>query len=300
MVPVIAGRRSSVAGSVNLMSEVHQSDRIPGMSQANELPEYVEVYRDRLWHRESENRIEDALSAERFIERVGFCSAMTDCRRPGPSLYIAVCGRRDAYMPRNVQKDPESRLAWSIKDDVMRRGRVYYAKLKRGRLTFIARRLLPYFHALWGVPADKEGTFLSDDARLVLHALRREWEMGTRDLRLASGIAERGRFNRAIDELQKTFKVIPSDAIYKPTFSYIWSIAESRFNDELELRVSREDALKEIASAYLSCSGMTLRGELARVTGLSRAEAGSGSWSLVDDGAALRLEPGVYSWRELV
>jgi hypothetical protein len=67
----------------------------------------------------------------------------------------------------------------------------------------------------------------------------------------------------------------------------------------LELRVSREEALKEIARAYLSAAGMTLRGELASVTGLSRTEAGSGSWSLVDDGLAVRLEPGVYSWREL-
>lgn len=269
------------------------------MSLRQNLPELIEVYRDRVWHRESENRIEDAVSAEKFIERVGFCSALTDCRRPGPSLYIAICGRRDAYMPRNVQKDPESRLAWSIKDDLMRRGRVYYAKLKRGRLTFIARQLLPYFHALWGVPMGKEANFLSEDARTVLRVLRREWEMGTRDLRLASRIDERGRFSRAIDDLQKTFKVIPSDVIYKPTFSYIWSLAESRFHEELERRVSREEALKEIARVYLSGAGMTLRGELASVTGLSRTEAGSGSWSLVDDGVALRLEPGVYSWREL-
>jgi len=268
------------------------------MTQGNELSELVEVYRDRVWHRESEGRIEDALSAERFIERVGFCSALTDCRRPGPSLYIAVCGRRDAYMPRNVQKDPESRLAWYIKDDVMRRGRVYYAKLKRGRLTFIARRLIPYFHALWGVPAGLEAEVLSADAKLVLSVLRSEWEMGTRDLRVASRIEERGRFNKAIDELQKTFKVIPSDVIYKP-FSYIWALAESRFQDEFERRVNREEALKEIARAYLSGAGMTLPGELARVTGLSRAEAGSGNWSLVDDDVALRLEPGVYRWREL-
>lgn len=269
------------------------------MSKGPELPELVEVYRDRVWHRESDDRVEDAQSAERSIERVGFCSALTDCRRPGPSLYIAVCGRRDAYMPRNVQKDPESRLAWYIKDDVMRRGRVYYAKLKRGRLTFIARRLIPYFHALWGVHVGRESEVLSDDARLVLRVLRREWEMGTRDLRLASCINERSRFNKAIDDLQKTFKVIPSDVIYKPTFSYIWALAETRFQDELERKVSREEALKEIARAYLSGAGMTLRGELARVTGLSRTDAGSGGWSLVDDGVALRLEPGVYRWWEL-
>ncbi len=120
------------------MRHLHQSDRILGCLQRHDLPELIEIYRDRVWHREAENRIEDAPTAERFIERVGFCSAMTDCRRPGPSLYIGVCGRRDAYMPRNVQKDPESRLTWFIKDDLMRRGRVFYAKLKRGRLTFIS------------------------------------------------------------------------------------------------------------------------------------------------------------------
>jgi hypothetical protein len=269
------------------------------MSQETALPEPIEVFRDRHWRREAENRIEDAVSAERFVEQVGFCGALTDCRRPGPSLYIGVCGRRDAHMPRNVQKDPESRLAWFIKDDVMRRGRVFYAKLKRGRLTFIARRMVPYFHALWGVNRGQEVEFLSEDARLVLRVLRREWEMGSKDLRLASRVTDRGRFNKAIDELQKGFKVIPSDVVYKPTFSYIWALAESRFHDELEHKVKREEALKEIARAYLRGAGMTLPGELARVTGLSRPEAGSGNWALVDEGVARRLGPGIYGWTDL-
>jgi hypothetical protein len=105
------------------------------------LSEEIEGYRDHMWRREPENRIEDAVAAEHFIEAVGFCTALTDSRRAGPSLYIAVCGRRDAHMPRNVQKDPESSLAWTIKDEVIRRGRVYYGKLVKGHSTFIARRL---------------------------------------------------------------------------------------------------------------------------------------------------------------
>src|SRR6266498_4945410 len=124
----------------------------------NQLPEEIENYRDRLWRREPELRIEEPLAAEGFIDRVGFCSALTDSRRPGPSLYIAVCGRRDAHTPRNVQKDPESSLAWTIKDELMRRGRVYYGKLLRGRATFIARRLIPHFHALWGIRPEEEST----------------------------------------------------------------------------------------------------------------------------------------------
>ena len=178
---------------------------------------------------------------------------------------MAVCGRRDAHMPRNVQKDPESSLAWTIKDEVMRRGRVYYGKLLRGRATFIARRLIPHFHALWGVNEQEESTRLSPDARAVLTVLRNEWEMASRDLRQASGISDRIRFNRAIDELQKTFKVIPSDVIYEPAFTYIWSLTESRFLEELKISVTSEEALKEIARAYLfSGAGMTLRRELAQ------------------------------------
>src|SRR6185295_12163671 len=144
---------------------------------ASELPEEIESYRDRFWRREPELRIEEALGAERFIDAVGFCAAMTDARRPGPSLYIAVCGRRDAHMPRNVQKDPESNLTWRIKDELVRRGRVYYGKLRGGRATFISRRLVPYFNAVAGVSRKHEAKALSLPAQNVLKVLRKEWEM---------------------------------------------------------------------------------------------------------------------------
>ena len=75
----------------------------------------------------------------------------TDSRRPGPSLYVAVCGRRDAVLPRNVQKDPETSLTWELKDELIRRGKVYYAKLARGKTMFLAPRMIPYFHAVWGL-----------------------------------------------------------------------------------------------------------------------------------------------------
>src|SRR6476619_2130368 len=151
-----------------------------------ELPEDIEVHRDRMWRRDPEYRVEDVFSAERFIEDVGFCEALTDSRRPGPSLYVAVCGRRDAHMPRNVQKDPESRLTWTIKDEIVRRGRVYYGKLRGGRATFIARKLLPYFNSISGVSRRQESRALSPAAKSILSILRKEWELATGDLRDAS------------------------------------------------------------------------------------------------------------------
>jgi hypothetical protein len=258
------------------------------------LPEEVEVYRDRMWRREPESRVESAVEAERFVESVGFCFAMTDARRPGPSLYVAVCGRRDAHMPRNVQKDPESSATWLLKDEVMRRGRVFYAKLSKGRATFVAPRLVPHLNALWGVARRDESKALSADARAILRVLRREWEMATADLRKESGVEDRARFTRALDELQRSLKVIPQEVLYEPWFTYIWTLTEARFAAELSTRVRREAALREIARVYLASAGMTLLGELAKVAGLSRPDAGKGNHALVGEGFAERVETGVY------
>lgn len=258
------------------------------------LPEEIEAYRDRMWRREPELRIETALEAEHLVEAVGFCSAMTDVRHPGPSIYIAVCGRRDAHMPRNVQKDPEASLAWVIKDEVMRRGRVYYAKLGRGRATFVAPRLIAHFQALWGMSRRAEKEMLSADALAILRVLRREWEMGTGDLREESGIKDRKQFTRALDELQRAMKVIPGEVLYEPWFTYIWTLPEARFAPELKQKVKRDVALREIARAYLEGAGLTLRGELSKVTGLSRPDAGLGNQALVKEGYSERLETGVY------
>jgi len=264
---------------------------MPSMSES--LPDEVETHRDHMWRRTPDRRVETAIEAEAMVESIGFCSTLIDARRPGPSLYIAVCGRRDAYMPRNVQKDPEASLAWFIKDDLMRRGRVYYAKLVKGRSTLIAPRLIPHFNALWGVPRRKERDSLTADARAVLKVLRSEWEMATADLRKESGVADRARFTRAIDELQRAMKVIPGDVFYEP-FTYIWMLAEGRFADGLSSKVKKDDALREIARAYLKGAALTGRGELSRVTGLSRVDAGRGNHALLKEGFAVRLAEGVY------
>jgi len=259
-----------------------------------ELPPEIESYRDKTWRRDPECRIENVFEAERFIDEVGFCSALRDSRRPGPSLFVAVCGRRDAHSPRHVQKDPESSLTWTIKDEVMRRGRCFYGKVLRGQSTFISARLIPAFNSLLGCSRKMESKVLSKDALAILNVLRKEWEMGTRDLREASGIAERARFEKALTQLQRSLKVIPSEVLYEPTFTYIWSLPETRFPEQMKASLKREQALRDVACAYLYGAGMTLRGELARVTGLSSPEAGLGNWALVDEGIAERLGPGIY------
>ena len=258
------------------------------------LTERAEDFRDYHWRREETRRVETAVQAEEFIERVGFAACLTDSRRPGPSLYVAVCGRRDAVLPRRVQKDPETSLTWTLKDELMRRGRVYYGKLTRGKATFIAPRMVPHFHALWGMKRADEKTHLSRDARAILHVLRREWEMATPDLRADSGVKDRRRFTKALDELQAAMLVIPSEVVYEPTFTYLWTLAIGRFGDQLTKRVPRDRAVREIARCFLGSAGMTIPGELARVIGVPRWEAGLGNRSLVAEGYASTPARGVY------
>ena len=253
-----------------------------------------EEHRDERWCREGARTVSTVLEAERFVEQVGFAACMTDSRRPGPSLYVAVCGRRDAVLPRNVQKDPESSLTWNLKDQLVRRGKVYYAKLARGRATFIASRMVPHFHALWGMGRAEETKRLSRDARAVLKVLRKEWEMATSDLRVESGVTDRVAFTRAIDELQAAMIVIPSEVVYLPKFTYIWTLGIGRFPDALMRRVNRQTALREIARCFLAGAGMTIPGELARVTGLSRPDAGLGNRALVAEGVATMVARGTY------
>jgi len=202
-------------------------------------------------------------------------------------------------MPRKVQKDPEASHAWLLKDEIVRRGRVYYGKLANGKAMFVAPRMIPYFNALWGVRRRQEKKQFSRSTRAVLQVLRKEWEMGTADLRAESGVSDRRAFMRAIDELQAAMIVVPSEVIYRPKFTYLWGLAEERFPEQLSKRVDRLTALKEVARCFLEGAGHTQPGELARVTGLWRPDAGLGNRALVKEGFAVMVSTGTYQLRRL-
>jgi hypothetical protein len=57
---------------------------------------------------------------------------------------------------------------------------------------------------------------------------------------------------------------------------------------------TRAIALKEIARCFLTSAVMTVPGELARVTGLSRPDAGLGNRARVAEGFATSPSRGVY------
>ena len=197
-------------------------------------------------------------------------------------------------LPRNVQKNSETSLTWTLKDELVKRGKVYYGRLARGKTMFVAPRMIPCFHAIWGLRRADESRRLSRNAQAIVRVLRREWELSTADLRSESGIKDRTAFTRGMDELQAAMIVMPSEVFYQPKFTYIWTIGVGRFPRALLRRMNRETALREVARCFLAGAGMTVPGELARVTGLSRPEAGRGNRALVAEGYAAMSAPGVY------
>ena len=259
-----------------------------------ELPEEIEQYRDRKWRREESLRVDSAEAVEAMVEDLGFCLGLTDERKRLPSIYIAVCGRRDAHMPRNVQKDFEASRAWVLKDEVVVRGKIYYAKLVKGHSMFLAPRMIPVFNAIWGCSRKGESGILSKDAQKVLKVLRKEWEMATSDLREECGFKDKKDLTRAIDELQRRMKVVPQQVVYIPKFTYIWAPSEARFPEEMRMKMPRDKAVRELARCYLQMCGMTLLGELSGKFGFQRWESGKANHELVDEGFAERLATGVY------
>lgn len=262
------------------------------------LPEEIEQYRDRTWRREDSLKIDSVDEVESMVEKLGFCLAMTDARKNLPSVFTAVCGRRDAHLPRNVQKDYEASRAWLLKDEAVARGRVYYGKLLKGQATFLARRMIPVFNSIWGITKKQEKEYLSADALKVLKILRKEWEMATADLRVETRL-DRPALTKAIDELQRKMKVIPQEVVYVPKFTYIWTLSEGRFPREMAIRRPRDEAVRELARCYLKMCGMTLLGDMSRTFGFFRWESGRANHQLVDERFAERLATGVYKLADL-
>ena len=93
-------------------------------------------------------------------------------------------------------------------------------------------------------------------------------------------------------------KVLPQEVLYSPKFTYIWTLAEARFPEELKIKMKRETAVRELARTYLQMCGMTLLGDLSRTFGFYRWESGKANHELVDEGFAERMSTGVYKQKE--
>ncbi|MBI1817366.1 MAG: hypothetical protein HYR72_20525 [Deltaproteobacteria bacterium] len=219
----------------------------------------LEARRDRTFRRLPRLRVQGARRALTFLNQAGLASLFATRALNLPSLWVAVCGRRDPQFPHHSHHDPEVSLAWRLKDALPAAGEVFYAKLIRGKPIFVAWDLFPAVYRLFGPQRDyvreyRDG-LLSPAAKAVLDVLHREGPQDTLALKLAVNLARPGQrrtFDGALAELQQRLYVAMREVRYDP-FTYVWDLVARRYPERVsEARRLKEDhAAAQVTRRYL-------------------------------------------------
>ena len=133
-----------------------------------------------------------------------------------PSLWVATNGDR----PVPDEHDDPGHRTWDWKDSLLGKQRWYYARTLRRRNTMISMTALPYFYALSPNYGDYQNDYLdqyesgalTQEAKLIYEALLNEGPLDTLALRRLTHMQSSNsntRFNRALDDLQIQFKILP-------------------------------------------------------------------------------------------
>lgn len=273
--------------------------------------EAIERRRDRTFRRVPALRVGGPQRAAQFLDAAGLATLFAHRQLNLPCLWVAVCGRRDPVFPRHSHHDPEVVLAWNLKDQLPQAGRVFYAKLLRGRPVFVAWHLFPAVYRLFGPRTGHRTAFraglLSPAASAVLDALQRRHPQDTLSLKLATNLArpsQRRAFDAAIAELQQTLHICMAEVRYDP-FTYVWDLVRTRHAERLRgaAALGEPAAAEAVLRHYLSVVIAATVNDAALVVG-GRARADDAlrrleRQGLIDRDAAIRERGGRWIvWRE--
>jgi len=221
--------------------------------------EELEALRDHTLRRLPALRVQGAGRALRFINEVGLATLFATRSLNLACLWVAVCGRREPQFPHHTHHDPEVGLAWDLKDRLPAEGKVFYAKLIRGKPTFVAADLFPDVYRLFGPRRDYVGAYrdglLSPAAKAILDALHRKHPQETFELKLNTNLArpsQRRVFDAAMAEVQQRLYVAMREVRYEP-FTYVWDLVEARFPGAVAAARQRRPraAARTVAQRYL-------------------------------------------------
>jgi len=180
------------------------------------LRDRLAEYQEQTFHISPRLQLNSIEEAVHFVDERGFVFFWPYKNFRFPSLWKAVAGDRD--VPNN--HDDPAHKTWTWKDDSLGKRRWYYARVLRRKNTLISFDTLPYFYALSPNYGDYESDYLDQyeqglltaEAKLLYEALLYQGPLDTISLRQASYMASSSsssRFQRALDDLQIEFKIMP-------------------------------------------------------------------------------------------
>lgn len=196
-----------------------------------------------------------------------------------PSLWVAVAGDR----PVADQHDDPAHITWGWKDNALDKKIWYYGKILRGKATIISLEIAPYFYALsenYGSPEEdyliayQEGR-LPQSAKQVYEALLEKGAMNTIDLRRESKLANAkdSEFNKALEYLQRDFKVLPVGVAQAGSWNYshIYEITTRHFPDlpEQARKITESQARVKLLELYFNMVGAAQLRDVTKLFGWS-------------------------------
>ncbi len=237
-------------------------------------PEDILSYRARTFRTGLKDQLRSVDDAIDFVNARGFVFLWAVKGVDLPSLWKAVAGDR----PVESDHDDPGHITWGWKDSMLGEKVWYYAKLLRGKATFVSLNTIPYFYALSERVGDLDDyTLAYDEGRLsweeksVADAILNHGALHTLELRRRSYLDAAGsksRFDRAITSLQRGLWILPVGIARAGAWKYafIYELVDRWYPQILDdaRKISLRDAYKELTSVYLDSVGAIEPVKIAR------------------------------------
>ncbi len=229
--------------------------------------EQVNAYRSKTFHLDEKARLKTPKDAVQFVNERGFIFFWPVKGVVLPSLWAGVAGDR----PVPDDNDDPGHIAWGWKDSLLDQHVWYYGRILKHKNAFISHSLLPYFYALspnYGSPEDDFADdyrtgHLSLETKLIFETLVDKGRLDTINLRKEahlSGQNSSGPFNRALDQLQMDFRVLPVAIadIGAWHYAFIYDLTHLQYPDLIEESrgIAEAQARSTIVLTYLRSVGV--------------------------------------------
>jgi hypothetical protein len=256
-------------------------------------------------------RLKDQQQAVEFVNAVGFSFLFPIQKLELPSLWDAIAGRVVKTYPDH--KGYEIERTWGWKDESLAKKWWYYGKLIRDKATLVSLDFLPNFYALSENFGDYEHDYLEEyqtgqltsEARQVYEALLKNGALDAVRLRREAHLsteANKGRFDKALTDLQTGLKVLPVGIAPAGAWRYafIYEILP-RWFPQIPVqaqRIGRVEARRRILDRYLCNVVFSTVPIAARLFRWTTTETQQAAESLEADGR-LQLNVKVNGIKEL-
>ncbi len=237
----------------------------------------LKTHRMRTFRLSNAERLSTPAQALDFVNARGFVYFWPIKGVVLPSLWVATAG--DRPVPDN--HDDPGNITWDWKDSSLGKRIWYYGKILRRKATFISLEIAPYFYALsenYGSPEEdyllayEEGR-LTQAAKQIYETLLDKGSLDTISLRKEARLlnAKESVFNRALEDLQKDFKILPVAVAEVGAWRYAFRYEiTARHMPELPERarlIGEAEARRKLVQLYLASVGSAQLRDVVRLFG---------------------------------